>query len=1169
MEWEMVAPLGSPVGEIAWNSFAYQGVRMDNMERFLVAEPNKVGILIKDDPNAQSGDYVWIDRNEDGIQNEPGSDGVNGVKVFLWQSTDAVKGGGDDVKIDSTYTGFDQFGFPGFYLFPNLNPGNYYMVFDLNTIPVTSDPVAPDQGSDDTKDSDADVIQGATPLENLSPDEDNRTYDLGITPANCDYTESFVEKRCLSGDATNPNDDQVELINFTVVKEKLDDRDGDDEAGANTYTLVIQKCTAPANSTDPVMVEQLYVLGGLEYGVTYEPSDLTGLSNAVFDTPEGVEIKMVFYDEENRGCYYIEVLSSCRDYGDLPDTYGTTGETGAWHSLQTNKRLGSCVDSDVDGQPDDFAGYNGNGDDGNTGRVAYGNCSTNRGGDDEDGIEFLTPVIPGDTASIRITYTLPAGTPGKLNAWIDFDGDQTFTDLDTVGFISLDNTSFDTTRNLNLPQGAVTDHQVIAHFIVPDYVGVDEFINGGLFSRFRLSCNGNLAPTGGAPDGEVEDYFIPLAKVGNLVWNDYTDNGQQDTGEPGINNVVVQLIHAGEDMVFGTADDFISVDTTGIGKNEPIDGRYYFCGLIENDSSAYKILVHTPTDFRPGKANVAMVSDSMDSDGVGFPNMNSEEQVQVVFLLDDVTNLPAMENGLSDIGNALGGFQDTAYNETFDFAFLESDYGDLPEEYGTERDFPGGPAEHVIQPDKFLGNAIDGERDGTASDDALGDSNDLFLNDENGITFLTPLIPGDTAKVRITYTFTNDNLNGFNRPDQSFLNGWFDTDGSAGLSADDQIFWLSFGPTVDRQTMAVNNTNLLLDQAVDSSFVACFIVPQDAVFPQANGYLRFRMGCEMNMPPTGQIIGGEVEDYVVPLGKIGNLVWNDYNYDGAQSPGEPGIQNVQIRLIHAGEDGIFYTTDDFISWDTTGIGKNAKTEVHGDDGRYSFCGLLSNDTSMYKVTVYTPNDMTPGLSDQAGVDDDQDSDGSLINTDILDSVEVMFLLADVRDLPRNEDGETDLTPGSQFLVYADSAYDQTFDFAFNGIDYGDLPDTYTTIKASNGPQHILQPGKYLGTCVDGERNGQPQIFAGLFEQGDNGSGSEYVHGSCDPENNDEQGVRFPTPLVPGYEACIVIDYTAIDTAQLSRDNVYLSGWIDFNGDDMFSEDERLTFTKKENQEISQ
>ena len=60
--------------------------------------------------------------------------------------------------------------------------------------------------------------------------------------------------------------------------------------------------------------------------------------------------------------------------------------------------LGSAVDSESDGQPSPYA----NGD-----------------ADDEDGIVFLDPLVPGETAQILVTSSAGGG---KLNYFFDFDG---------------------------------------------------------------------------------------------------------------------------------------------------------------------------------------------------------------------------------------------------------------------------------------------------------------------------------------------------------------------------------------------------------------------------------------------------------------------------------------------------------------------------------------------------------------------------------------------------------------------------------------------------------------------------------------------------------------------------------------------------------------------------
>src|SRR4030095_13332749 len=92
------------------------------------------------------------------------------------------------------------------------------------------------------------------------------------------------------------------------------------------------------------------------------------------------------------------------DFGDAPAaSYPTLrAQNGARHAIIAGLHLGANIDAELDGQPDASA----NGDDAT-------------GGDDEDGVSFLSPVRPGQTASVEVV----ASASGVLNAWIDFDGD--------------------------------------------------------------------------------------------------------------------------------------------------------------------------------------------------------------------------------------------------------------------------------------------------------------------------------------------------------------------------------------------------------------------------------------------------------------------------------------------------------------------------------------------------------------------------------------------------------------------------------------------------------------------------------------------------------------------------------------------------------------------------
>ncbi len=156
------------------------------------------------------------------------------------------------------------------------------------------------------------------------------------------------------------------------------------------------------------------------------------------------------------------------DFGDAPDPgYPTLRAADGARHLCVGPTLGADRDDDPDGQPSDDA----DGDDAD-------------GNDDEDGVVFGIGLVQGETTAVTIT----ASAPGLLDAWIDFDrsgdwdaGEQVFT---------------------NEPLAAGANHLGVA---VPA-----DASPGDTFARFRFSTAGNLAPTGPADDGEVEDYQVTV-----------------------------------------------------------------------------------------------------------------------------------------------------------------------------------------------------------------------------------------------------------------------------------------------------------------------------------------------------------------------------------------------------------------------------------------------------------------------------------------------------------------------------------------------------------------------------------------------------------------------------------------------------------------------------------
>ncbi|MBK6977561.1 MAG: carboxypeptidase regulatory-like domain-containing protein [Cytophagaceae bacterium] len=118
---------------------------------------------------AKLGDYVWEDTNKNGVQ-DSGEPGISGATVKLTGTTST----GAPVSLTTTTDA------NGKYEFTNLAPGTYTVEFvtpgsagDYTNSPENS-------GSDDTKDSDANVVTGKTSSITIQSGDDNKTVDAGF-----------------------------------------------------------------------------------------------------------------------------------------------------------------------------------------------------------------------------------------------------------------------------------------------------------------------------------------------------------------------------------------------------------------------------------------------------------------------------------------------------------------------------------------------------------------------------------------------------------------------------------------------------------------------------------------------------------------------------------------------------------------------------------------------------------------------------------------------------------------------------------------------------------------------------------------------------------------------------------------------------------------------------
>ena len=127
------------------------------------------------------GDFVWLDRNGDGIQ-DIGEPGIENIQVKLYNKRDLL--------VKTTVTDIN-----GYYLFTDINPDEYYVKF----IYPSQYSVSPKNKTDDARDSDIDNSNGngTTQLYNIT--SNNYTIDAGLL--NCaeltgtvwfDYNENDI-----------------------------------------------------------------------------------------------------------------------------------------------------------------------------------------------------------------------------------------------------------------------------------------------------------------------------------------------------------------------------------------------------------------------------------------------------------------------------------------------------------------------------------------------------------------------------------------------------------------------------------------------------------------------------------------------------------------------------------------------------------------------------------------------------------------------------------------------------------------------------------------------------------------------------------------------------------------------------------------------------------------
>ena len=362
---------------------------------------------------------------------------------------------------------------------------------------------------------------------------------------------------------------------------------------------------------------------------------------------------------------------------------------------------------------------------------------------------------------------------------------------------------------------------------------------------------------------------------------------------------------------------------------------------------------------------------------------------------------------------------------------IPRDYGDLPNSYFT-KESDGGPRHNLYDFNKdgvidlYLGSTVDADRDGwvdviddsgnATDDDAPTDPTGAKTgngDDEDGVTLITPLLPGENACVKVS-AHNGDQY-------EAAFHAWIDFDSSGTFSAAEGLTNGTGGTGGN-----FNSSQAFIPPGDTTNKTYCFETPASANFANLSGVaaMRFRLSMEyLNDTRWGGFVDeGEVEDYMTKLACIGNYVWDDSTgtTPNVQDASDSPIGGLTVRLVAAGVNGQIDTA----ASDTSAQGDDyIYTTTTANDGRYSFCGV---PPGVFQIQIPTPPSGVPQVvTPNVGGDNALDSDGASSGSGKAVSGPVLTY-SDPISITVNDNASNDVDPTG----YPDTQTDLAVDFGF-------------------------------------------------------------------------------------------------------------------------------------------
>ncbi|EGQ4222217.1 YSIRK-type signal peptide-containing protein [Staphylococcus pseudintermedius] len=794
------------------------------------------------------GDYVWIDQNNDGIQNQ-GEAAVKGVKVTLTKP---------DGSTMTTTTDEN-----GKYLFTGLENGEYTVTF--SELPEGYVPTKTQAGGNTELDSNG--LESKVTINNAN----NYSTDLGIVKP-----EPQPE----------PQPATYELGDYVWFDYNKDGIQNKGEAAVEGVTVTLTK---PDGSTMTTKTDKdgKYLFTGLEngeYTVTFS------------ELPEGYEPTKTQVGDDKLDSNGLESKVTIDNANNYSVDLGIVKPEVVPPMEDAKFNLGDKVWEDLN----------------------------------KDGIQNSNePGISG----VTVTLTKEDGT--TVTAKTDDQGNYKFTDLPNGKYT----VTFETPDGYEPTKANVGDDALDS-----DGKTVEVVIN----NKDDMTIDSGFHKPEEVEPPKVEATF----NLGDKVWEDLNKDGIQNSNEPGIGGVTVTL----------TKED----GTTVTAKTDE-NGNYKFTEL---PNGKYTVTFETPDGYEPTKANVG--DDALDSDGKtvevvidnkddmtidsGFhkPEEVEPPKVEATFNLGDKVWEDLNKDGIQNSNEpGIGGVTVTLTKEDGTTVTAKTDengnykFTELPNgKYTVTFETPEG-----YEPTK--------EKVGDYALDSDGKSVVVVIDNKDDMTIDSGFHkPEEVEPPKVEATFNlgdkvweDLNKDGIQNSNEPGIGGVTVT-----LTKED-------GTTVTAKTD--ENGNYKFTELPNGKYTVTFETPE--------GYepTKEKVG-DYALDSDGKsvvVVIDNKDDMTIDSGfhkpeeveppkveatfNLGDKVWEDLNKDGIQNSNEPGIGGVTVTLTK--EDGTTVTT-------TT-----------DENGNYKFTELPNGE---YTVTFETPKGYEATKTNVG--DDALDSDGQTV-----------------------------------------------------------------------------------------------------------------------------------------------------------------------------------------------